>query len=321
MSRSIIIVGNGLGLALNPTYFALQSGLERVWNDTTYLSNEHKGLIRSAISGTSESNPPSSEEQLDTLQVAIIATEFLCSLEGEGLSWVSEQAKELPSAFKKYIHQVALYFHNSGEHLPQDFISHLSEYINNTKSHVVTLNYDNLLYDAFTTSGVLNGYNGPLIDGFLRAGFNEKNLIRFNRDAHGWYLHLHGSPLYIDNKKVMRTERFFLNPEEKNHIVLSHVKHKPLIIGSSHILSSYWRHLDKALDESDKIIIFGYSGLDTHLNNRIRLRNDKEINIVEWQGAGEKNERVAFWKEALNVSRIELIQESNILEFTSWSRL
>lgn len=319
MPRSIIIFGNGLGMAQDPEYFSLQAGLEHVWNDNEYLSAEHKQLILSAISGTTEQNPPSSEEQLDKLQVAIIATEFLCAFEINGTSWVSDAAKELPAAFKKYIHEVALYYHRSEQELPETFVSPLSEYISNTKSHVATLNYDNLLYDSFTTHGVLSGYKGPLIDGFWAStGFDEEHLDRLNVNRHGWYLHLHGSPLYIGNRKMMRAARDFLDPDEENHIVLAHVEHKPLIIESSHILSAYWRRLEKALDESDQIILFGYSGLDLHLNNRIKLRNEKEVTIVEWEGSGEHGERVRFWGDALNINRFELIQLENILGFTNW---
>ncbi len=319
MSRSIIIFGNGLGMSLDPDYFELQSGLEYVWNSNDYLSDVHKELILSAISDTTEKIPPSSEEQLDKLQIAIIATEFLCSFEISGTSWVSDAAKELPSAFRKYIHEVAYYFHRSEKFLPREFIDPLSEYIKQTKSHIITLNYDNLLYDSLKDCKVLDGYNGPLIDGFWgKSGFNEENLDRHYPENQGWYLHLHGSPLYIGNNKIMGMGREYLDPDEKNHIVLTHVEHKPIIIESSNILSAYWRRLEKALDESEKIILFGYSGLDTHLNNRIKLRNDKTILVVEWCGSGEFNEREKFWKDSLKTNYIELVQLENIFEFFNW---
>uniref|UniRef100_UPI003D9FD4F8 hypothetical protein n=1 Tax=Xanthomonas oryzae TaxID=347 RepID=UPI003D9FD4F8 len=38
------------------------------------------------------------------------------------------------------------------------------------------LNYDNLLYQPMIESQVLSGYSGALVDGFLEAGFAEKNL-------------------------------------------------------------------------------------------------------------------------------------------------
>lgn len=320
MSRSLLVFGNGMGLALNSEYFSLKNGLTRVWNDTGHLSEKHKELILSAIEGTTQENPPCSEEQLDQLQVAIIATEYLCNFEVSGTSWVSPEAKELPSAFKKYIHEVALHFHRSGNYLPDNFLDPLSDYIKDTRSHVVTLNYDNLLYDGFKSKNVLDGYNGPLIDGFWASvGFDEDHLNRHNVSRHGWYMHLHGSPLFIGNNKVMGAGRDFLDPENESHIVLTHVEHKPLIIGSSHILSSYWRRLEKAFEESDKIILFGYSGLDVHLNERIKLRKgEKELLIVEWSGAGEESRRRKYWEKKVGFGRFELFQLDNILDFNAW---
>ncbi|WP_185759842.1 SIR2 family protein [Vibrio pectenicida] len=320
MSRSLLIFGNGIGLALNPEYFSLENGLKSVWNDTDHLSEKHKELIVSAIEGTTKESPPHSENQLDQLQVAIIATEYLCNFEVAGTSWVSPEAQELPSTFKKYIHEVALYFHQSGNRLPDEFLDPLSNYIKHTKSHVVTLNYDNLLYDGFSSKDVLDGYNGPLIDGFwASAGFDEDHLNRHNINRHGWYMHLHGSPLFIRNEKVMGVSRDFLDPEDESHIVLTCVPHKPLIIDSSHILSSYWRRLDKAFDESDKIILFGYSGDDIHLNERIKLRKEeKELLIVEWSGAGRIDRRKRDWRRKVGFDRFELVQLDNILDFISW---
>lgn len=318
--RSTIITGNGIGLALDAEYFSLHNGLTSVWNDTRHLSREHKKLILSAISGTTEERAPTSEDQLDQLQVAIIATELLSSFEVSGVSWISPQAKDLPSTFKKYVHEVALYFHRSNQSLPDYFLTPISDYIKHTKSHVLTLNYDNLLYDGFKSKGVLNGYTGPLIDGFWAStGFAEDHLDRHNVDRHGWYMHLHGSPLFIGNNKVMGAERDFLDPEEESHIVLTHVVHKPLIIGSSHILSSYWRRVEKAIEESYRIIVFGYSGLDKHLNERIRIRKgEKELTIVEWSGAGGQEERKDYWARQTGFSKFELIRLDNILEFNAW---
>lgn len=320
MSRATIIAGNGIGLALDRDYFSLSRGLADVWNNNEHLSDEHKKLIRSAIAGTTEDDPPNSEEQLDQLQMAIIATEFLSDFEINGTSWVSDAAKQLPSTFMKYIHEVALYFHRSGHELPMEFLRPLSDYVEKTKSHVLTLNYDNLLYDGFAKTGVLDGYSGALIDGFWKStGFDEKHLDRHNINRHGWYLHLHGSPLFIGGQKVMGASRDFVSPKEESHIVLTHSEHKSLIIGSSHILSSYWRRLEKALEEADQIILFGCSGADEHLNERIRLRKEeKELLIVEWLGAGGEEERRAYWARKTGFRRFELIRKNNILEFTGW---
>ena len=318
-SRSLIVFGNGMGMALDEKYFSLQAGLKSVWNDSDHLSEDHKNLILSAIKGTTQADPPSSEDQLDQLQVAIVATEFLRKFEVNGTSWVSGHAKDLPSTFKKYIHEVALYFHRSEQNLPDKFLKPLSEYIQNTRPHVVTLNYDNLLYDGLISTKVLKGFSGPLIDGYTnKTGFDEGNLNRKNINKHGWYMHLHGSPLFIGNKKMTGIDRDFLDAKKDSHIVLTHVAHKPIVIGSSPILSSYWRRLEKAFEESNRIVLFGYSGLDTHLNERIKLRNDKEILIVEWSGEGDKVNRETYWKDKIGFSKSKLLQIKNILTFVDW---
>lgn len=132
-------------------------------------------------------------------------------------------------------------------------------------------------------------------------------------------MHLHGSPLFIGNNKVMGASRYFLNPEYESHIVLTHVEHKPLIIGSSHILSSYWRRLEKAFEESDQVILFGYSGLDEHLNERIKLRKEeKKLLIVEWEGAGNESDRRRYWEKKVGFPRFRLVRLESILEFTEW---
>lgn len=199
----------------------------------------------------------------------------------------------------------------------------LSDFIKETKSHVAVLNYDNLLYDAFTNTGVLSGYRGALIDGFHRAGFDKENLDRLNPKKLGWYLHLHGSPLFIGNRKLMGDERWFLVPDEKSHIVLTHVEHKPLVIASSSILSEYWSRLPKALKEADKVIIFGYSGCDIHLNEIVANScPDKDIYIIEWMGSGAIEERSRYWSGRLSgCSNIQIRHIDNLLEFNDWLHL
>jgi len=317
--RSTVIIGNGIGQALDSEYFSLSRGLECVWSSTDHLSMGHKSLIISAITEATIDAPPSSEKQLDKLQLAIVAIEYLNSFTINDASWVTEPAQELPQAFKKFVHEVALHFHRSAHSLPDDFTDPLSDFIARTKSHIATLNYDNLLYDALLASGVLDGYSGSLIDGFQRSGFDEDNMDRFNTKRFGWYMHLHGSPLYIGNRKAMGIHRDFLDPDENSHIVLTHVEHKKIIIESSPILSTYWRRLDKAIRESKKIIIFGYSGLDTHLNERVQsYKNEKELLVVEWSGEGTKDERIEYWKEVTHFDNLSLVQLDNILEFVDW---
>jgi hypothetical protein len=318
--RSTIIMGNGIGLALDQDYFALQSGLKTVWGDTEQLSEHHKELIISAIEDADWENPPTSEEQLDDIQLALMAVDFLNKFNTDELSWVSEQAHELPSAFRKFLAEVGFYFHESCYTLPEEFLEPLCEHIKSTKSHVATLNYDNLLYDAFKDSKVLDGYRGSLIDGFwAKDGFAEHHLARRRPKKTGWYLHLHGSPLFVGNKKLMGADRTWPSASEHGHIVLTNVTHKPLIIESSKILKSYWKHLSKGIRESERLVVFGYSGYDTHLNDVMKSADHlSDVLVVEWSGTGSLEHRKSFWRDITGHSNIELLHFKNILEFTDW---
>lgn len=323
--RSTLIFGNGLGMALNPDYFSLKSGLEHVWRNGDISSPEYKDYIISTLEGVTRHIAPSSEDQLDKLQLAIVATEFLKNIEVNQVEWITPEARKFPEMFRRYIHGVAHYFHKSKCVLPEFFVKELTEHIELTKSHIVTLNYDNLLYDSLIRKKVLKGYSGCFIDGFLASGFKPENLVRRSPSELGWYLHLHGSPLFIDNKKVTDIGREYLRPDSRCHIVLTHFRHKKSVINSSNILSEYWLKFEIAMDESDCIMLFGYSGCDDHLNDLVHSRsNEKLIRIVEWLGVSEENkeifyyDRIKYWIKKLRTNNFELIHVGDLLKFSSW---
>jgi len=315
--RSIIIFGNGLGMAIDPSYYNLATALSAVWNNTNTLSAQHKSLIQSAIPGTSNLAPPSSESQLDQIHGAISAAKYLQGFGTQNISWLTDHAQQIPEIFRKFIHEVALYFHRSPYKLPENFVANLSQFIHATKSHIATLNYDNLLYDSLLQSQVLKGFSGSLIDGFTNTdGFTNNNLIRFG--AKGWYMHLHGSPLFVGNGKVSGAARAFQGPDCNNHIVLTHVQHKPYYISESPILSRYWELLEEAIDESDRVFLFGYSGDDTHLNKIIQVRPQKHVFIIEWSGTVLQGNRFLFWNSKLKHTNYRLFSLLNILDFNDW---
>nr|DAP68891.1 MAG TPA: protein of unknown function (DUF4917) [Caudoviricetes sp.] len=322
MSRALIIVGNGLGMALDSNYFHLEAALHHAWNNTARFSVEHKRLVMSSLAGTSNADFPRSEDQLEKLQLAIIASDFLRKFESAVVRWLHDHARDLPGAFKAYIHEVAMYFHNYGGELPDAFCDPLAEFLRASNSHLAVLNYDDLLYNALIQREVLAGYNGALVDGFYRAGgFKAGNLDRLYGSRFGWYMHLHGSPLFIDNQKVMgAAERGAISPSDLTHIVLTHVNHKRAIIESSPILIEYWRRLGLALAESEQVFLFGYSGEDNHLNEGICQRaGDRRINIIEWSGAGPSFARRIFWTRKLPNCNIKIIPFDNILDFNGWA--
>jgi hypothetical protein len=323
--RNTIIFGNGIGMSVDSNYFQMKSGLHHVWNNTDLLSSEHKKLIQSVLPKATEESYPESEEMLNDLQKAISASELLSRYETKDAKWLNDHSREIVAVFKRFIHQVALYFQQSNLKLPSDFTNALSSYISTSKSHIAILNYDNLLYDVLCSNQILRGYSGTLIDGFTNNGFNIENLDRRDNVARlGWFLNLHGSPLFVDNMKHSGAYRDFLKADEKCHIVLTHVNHKPAVIETSHILNEYWKRLEIALSESQNIILFGYSGLDTHLNKIITkfYKKEKRVVIIEWEGAGDELDRQLFWIDALYLSsNFSLIRMENILSFQNWSQL
>lgn len=318
--RALIIVGNGLGMALDPQFFRLKMALGHVWHTSKKFKPEHKQLVISALRGTDDTEYPHSEDQLQDLQLAILASDFLRKFEGHQAVWLDANARQLPGAFKSYIHEVAMYFQNYDGVLPQEFADSIADFIRSSRSHLAVLNYDDLLYNALIQREILKGYSGTLIDGFWADGFSSEHLDRHSPAQKGWYMHLHGSPLFIDNLKIRAAQKPFVEPSELTHIVLTHVDHKTSIIEASPILSEYWKRLSKAVEESSQIFLFGYSGEDKHLNEGLCLRaKERRINIIEWSGAGSDVVRRQYWNAKLPGCNVKLIPLDNILNFTNWS--
>ena len=123
----------------------------------------------------------------------------------------------------------------------------------------------------------------------------------------------------------MRCGRASFEPDESSHIVLTYVEHKLIVIDSSHILREYWRCLVDAFSESEKVVLFGYSGADKHLNEKINQhcsrKSGKRIVVIEWEGSGSFEQRQAFWQRDLGDVDIQLQHLKNPLEFNGWSML
>lgn len=318
--RDIIIFGNGLGMALDPEYFRLTPAMERAWNDPDCLDDNQRRLIQNCLQAQGAGEKPTSEDDLDILHIAVNACEFLDTVANHDTGWLTDDGKNFPLASRRYLTNVAWYFHKHHHELPTSFLEPLFSFIQKTNSHVATLNYDNLMYQKMIEAKILNGYNGNLVDGFYDTGFREENLRRMYGNNFGYYMHLHGTPLYIEENGVIYKQPQPLAREiPTRHLVLAHVRHKPTIIDSSDVLSAYWRFLGLALQESSNIFVFGYSGYDKHLNYLIESQaHGKKIYIVEWSGAGKEKARKIFWQEKLSSEKVTLIQKDNILEFTEW---
>lgn len=335
MGRITIITGNGLGMALDSTAFSLEGAIRNVWErknrlmSKPVLTPEQKDLVGRCLPSWDRKSPPVSEDDLDKLHQTLVACDFLTGIESGPVHWLSEEGKKFPAAIRKFIHEVASSFHLASGDLPEGFVGPLSKFVKETKSHVATLNYDNLLYNPLCEKENLNGYEGDLVDGIWAGeGFRLSHMERkYGRDF-GYYLHLHGSPLFVEQKdgSIKKNPSVVLrvgdNPDgDSRHIVLTHVMHKLSVIRASEILSCYWDLLRIAIKESEGVTLLGYSGCDTHLNHLIRDEVNRKktlrLRVVEWEGAGEGEDRVDFWEDKLG-GRPEVISLPSVLEFDDW---
>lgn len=308
-------------MALNATRFSLATAMSDVWNIPSFLTDEEKSLISQTLGGLGII--PSTEDQLDTLHQTVTACKVLNRITANQVHWLTPQGQRFPVAVATYLQKVATRLHLNADELPAHFLQPLIKFVRSTNSHIATLNYDKLLYGAFIDAGLLAGYNGNLVDGLVNNGFSANNLLRLYGNNFGYYLHLHGSPLFYEYagtiRKYQRHELSMYTTNPSEHIVLTHVQHKRSVIDASPLLSVYWNYLQFCLSEAQEIFIVGYSGCDTHLNNIISIyAQQKRVLIVEWKSNIPDQERLIYWTTLLNSQNIALHRPADILTFNSW---
>ena len=213
-----------------------------------------------------------------------------------------------------------------------DFVSTFVAFVFRSKSHVATLNYDTLLYEPFNNAHdiegqqiqLCKGFSGTLLDGYTKGlGFSTQNMERrYNPDQKAYYMHLHGSPLFVDDDqgrpvKLTRAQLQNENGDRRSHIVLTHGAMKPVVISSSRVLEMYWSHLSEAIHESKEIILFGYSGADNHLNDKInKHRENTPVRVVE-RTHGNLDGREKYWRAKFG-GNTQVTPFDNILDFVNW---
>jgi hypothetical protein len=330
--RKLVIFGNGLGRSLDNDYYNLETALQSAWDNPAALNEAQKQLIwqclPSVVLEDEQLRAPKSEAELDTLQRVLAACDEISKYELDGgVAWLSPQGKEFPGAIRSYIHCAASYFHQAPYSLPESFTSPLVDWVVRTRSHIATLNYDELLYRAFINTDAFDGY-GCLLDGFV-PNFDPENLNRFRPATQAYYLHLHGSPLYYSTangtlKKAALSSLSAIEGHSSTHLVLTEVKHKMSVIGSSPILREYWKRLEEAMKEAEGIVLFGYGGGDSHLNNLIEdYFKEKTVEIIErkrseYETKEGESARFAFWKKTLGVDKICAFWLTDILKYDRW---
>lgn len=332
--RKVLVFGNGLGMSISPVAYDLRTVMTRVWGGDT-LSDEQRQLMNACL--PEDVSQPTSEEQLATLQDTVAACETLLAIRpSSNQHWLTQQGQNFPDAVHRFAFEVAreMYIATHVEEgvegeackLPPDFSGPLSEFVRLSQSHVATLNYDGLLSTAFHSAGLLGKKNPVLRDGFIDDTFSRTNLFR-KGELGGWYMHLHGSPLFRDKGKETfgkLSERSLKRDTSRlinvgNHVVLTHALQKPNVISGSELLQTYWEFLRLAIDEAAEVILLGYSGNDNHLNRLVAQRAaDKPIRVVEWLGAGAATIREPFWRTQLGGNNVTLVQKENVLDFVDW---
>jgi hypothetical protein len=271
VGRKTIVFGNGLGMALNADFFSLDSAIGRMWGGAI-LDHDQKSLICRCLPAGHDR--PHGEGDMDTLQVALSACDVLNAVGDDQAGWLTMNGRAFPSAVRQFVYHIARGFHIQAEVLPEGFADALAAFLRASGSHVATLNYDNLVYQPLIDREVLHGYDGALCDGFYTTGFAQENLERRYGRSFGYYLHLHGSPLFVDRREATVKLGQGEPPRQEDavgsHIVLTHVRHKASVIAASRLLSTYWQYFAQAIQESEEIILLGYSGFDEHLNLLLR---------------------------------------------------
>ena len=200
----LIIFGNGLGLAINSDFFQLESAIENLWN-SAILSDIEKQSITHCLKNKS-SRYPRGEEEMDLFYLVEICCNFLHQRSDEEKIWLTSIGQNFSIIAKKFIYNVARSFIVNSPSLPQFFLNNLYNYIRSENTHIATLNYDSLLYGPFCRDKICYGYDGHLVDGVLNSGFDIENLQRKYDKIFNYYLHLHGSPLFIndDEEQIIR---------------------------------------------------------------------------------------------------------------------
>lgn len=324
--RNLIIVGNGLSLSIDNDFFRLPRAMSSVWESDRLMEDEKELIRRCLPVGVDQ---PTSEDHLSDLQRVVDACETVLEFEqgdrGKG-DWLTDTGQAFPDAIRYYVHAIASEFHPEA-HDPKlepsgEFLDALNLNMEKEGSTIATTNYDGSLYrglcdrSAFQSYATLDGFQGNPVR------FHERNLHR-RKPSKGYYLHLHGTPLFVEQnggiEKVRREHIRMRTPHASKHIVLTHARYKTQLIGRSALLSQYWTALSKMANEFARIVWIGHSGSDHHLNSFIARYFPKlPILVVEWSGMGNHDERLGFWQDKFTERVNDVVQLDDLTSFSDW---
>lgn len=321
--RKTVLIGNGLGMALDSAHFDLSVAMQSVWKDAGALSPTHRDLISACLPNQSP-NGPSSEEDLRLLQEVTAACILLKSVPTTKYHWLSGHGISFPESVHAFTNLVATRICDFDPWTCSNpnwkkFSQQLARFMIENAPHIATLNYDNLIFDLITSESRLKTLYK---DGFESGRFTRSNLIRGPQEKNcAFFLKLHGSPFFYtaaDNSiRMGRGSASASHNNQSSHLVLSHISKKEVLIEKSNVLDSYWDMLQVAIRQSEEIIIFGYSGNDMHLNHLFRQHPSIRKRVVEWLGVGRQKVRKTFWDEMLG-DHVEYLPMEDVLDFEDW---
>src|SRR5690606_41891945 len=83
-------------MALDHQAFSLDRALGVVWDDPGMLSDDQKELICNCLPDD-RAGRPENEDELDKLQLALSACDFLVGIPGSRIHWLSEDGQSFPT--------------------------------------------------------------------------------------------------------------------------------------------------------------------------------------------------------------------------------
>jgi hypothetical protein len=103
---TLIIFGNGLGMAIDPNRFAISEGLRFAWGKL----DEKEQLLLSTLKGISKDKPPQSEKELKSVEEVRLLNVILESIADDPDAWLSSNLKTVPRTVSNFRKHVADYF-------------------------------------------------------------------------------------------------------------------------------------------------------------------------------------------------------------------
>lgn len=241
---------------------------------------------------------------------------------GESLRIPRPEKLKINEYFYALISQIkdasnSLYTNESFCSYVDKFLEFLKFYNEDIFLDLATLNYDTSLYrKLFSQEWVQKSY----VDGFLRRrGTNEgdsqvttkhdicRRILRYSRSR---YLHLHGSYLFVKQSEgLFRKHRYGFFPGSSEEflnsvIILTNQREKYRSIKYLDVLNEYNMSFGNSLDRCEKLIVFGYAGGDSYLQEaiKVRLANRSRKKPLELLVILRKKDSLEPWKKLLDDS-------------------